>query len=77
VRIEINIADDRPEAKILSAISDPNAFVLDLVRRSGHGPQPGEIPDYRASVDKIRQSPNRFKTREEIDSYISELRAEW
>ena len=76
MRLEINIADERPEAKILSAISDPNAFVLDLVRQSGQIAKPSAIPDYAAAVEQIRQSPN-FKTKEEIDAYINELRNEW
>ena len=76
MRIEINIADERPEAKILSAISDPNAFVLDLVRQSGQIAKPSAIPDYAAAIAQIRQSPS-FKTKEEIDTYINELRAEW
>lgn len=77
MRLEINIADERPEAKILSTISDPTAFVLDLVRRAGQAANSGLAPDYVGSLAKVRQSPNRFKTREEIDAYISELRSEW
>jgi len=77
MRLEIDIADERPEAKILSALSDPATFVLDLVRRSGNAPVSDTSPDYLASVDKVRQSPHRFKTREEIDAYMDELRAEW
>jgi hypothetical protein len=77
MRLEIIIADERPEAQILSAISNPSAFVLDLVLRSGHVDKPSARPDYAAAIELIRQSPNRFKTKEEIDAYISELRDEW
>ena len=44
------------------AISDPNAFVLDLVRRSGQIPKPGEIPDYLGSVARIRQSAQALQS---------------
>ena len=76
MRLEINISDELPEAKILSALSDPNAFVLDLVRRSGQIAKPSDKPDYASAIEQIRQSPS-FKTKEEIDTYIHELRAEW
>jgi hypothetical protein len=77
MRLEIIIDDERPEAKILSATSDPSSFVLDLVRRSGEVAEPIARPDYAAAIELIRQSPNRFKTKEEIDAYINELRNEW
>jgi hypothetical protein len=73
MRVEITIADERPEAKILSSISDPSAFVLDFVRRSGLAAKPNDIPNYAAAVNMIRQSPN-FRTKKEIDAYIGELR---
>ena len=76
MRLEITVADERPEAKILSGVSDPSAFMLDLVRRYGQIDKPSAIPDYAAAVEQIRQSPN-FKTKEEIDAYINELRNEW
>jgi|GEM_PF-3831179 len=76
MRLEITIPDERPEAQILSAVSDPSAFVLDLVRRSGQIAKPSERPDYAAAIAQIRQSPS-FKTKEEIDAYINELRNEW
>ena len=60
----------------MSAISDPNAFVLDLVRRSAHIPAANGEPDYTAAISQIRQSPS-FRTKEEIDNYMTELRAEW
>ena len=76
MRLEIMIADELPEAKMLSAISDPNAFVLELVRRAGQNSAPSERPDYAAAIAQIRTSPS-FKTKEEIDAYINDLRAEW
>jgi len=77
MRLEINIADERPEAQILSALSDPSAFVLDLVRRNCNSVKPNPVPDYLAILRQARQSPNCFKTREEVDRYIAELRSEW
>lgn len=77
MRFEINIADDRPEAKILGTMRDPSAFVLDLVRRAGQTAKLSEAPDYMASITKIRKSPSRFKTPAEVDAYLAELRAEW
>lgn len=76
MRLEINIADERPEAKILGSVSDPSAFVLDLVLQAGRDRRITS-PDYFGSIAKVRQSPNRFQNREEIDSYIHDLRAEW
>lgn len=35
------------------------------------------MPDYLAIVEQASQSAHRFKTREEADRYLSELRAEW
>jgi hypothetical protein len=77
MRLEINIADELPESKILSGTSDPDADVLDLVRRFGQVPEPSALPAFAAAVGKIRLSPNRFKTKEEIDKYVGELRPEW
>ena len=76
MRLEITIADERPEAQILRGVSDPSAFMLDLVRRFGQIAKPSTAPDYLAAADQIAKSPN-FKTREEIDAFVSELRAEW
>lgn len=73
MRLEINIADERPEAKILSTINDPAAYMLELVLREGPKPE----PDYAGAIAMIRQSPNLFKSREEVDAYINELRNEW
>lgn len=75
MRLEITIADERPEAQILSTVSDPSAFVLDLVLRSGQVAKPSALPDYQAAANMIAQSPS-FKTKEEIDAYIEELRNE-
>lgn len=55
--------------------SDRSEYVRDLIRRDLSAP--GNTPDYAGSLAKIRQSPNLFKTREEIDAYISDLRNEW
>ena len=77
MRVEIYVADERPEAKNLAAVSDPSAYVLELVRRAGQDGNPSSsMPDYMAILDQASQSPNRFRTREEVDAYISELRAE-
>lgn len=76
MRLEIFIADERPEAKILSGISDPSAFVLDLVRRATQAAGPGLAPDYAGAVQTIRRSPS-FRTKEEIDAYLTGLREEW
>ena len=58
------------------AENDPSEFVLDLVRRKGQA-RLSLTPDYMGSIAKIRQSPNRFKTPEEVDTYLAALRAEW
>jgi hypothetical protein len=50
--------------------------MLDLVRRFGQIPKPSARPDYGAAAEMIRQSPS-FKTKEEIDAYLNELRNEW
>ena len=76
MRLEINIVDERPEAQILLGMSNPSAFVLDLVLRSSLISKPSAIPDYAAAVEQIRKSPS-FKTKDEVDAYVSELRAEW
>lgn len=73
MRLEIDIADERPEAEILSSLSDPSAYVLDLVRRAGSIPAPEPTPDYLAILEQVRQSPNRFKTKEEVDAYLRDL----
>jgi hypothetical protein len=77
MRLEINIPDELPEAKILGAIRNPSAFVLDLMRQNGNTLKPNPTPDYLAILAQARQSPNCFKTREEVDRYIAELRNEW
>jgi hypothetical protein len=77
MRLEITSADERPEAKILSSVSDPSGFMLDLVRRFGQIAKPAARPDYAAAIEQIRQSPHRFKTKEEIDAYVNQLRNEW
>jgi hypothetical protein len=38
---------------------------------------PAAIPDYLGILDRAQASPNRFKSREEVDAYLRELRSEW
>ena len=38
---------------------------------------PGAVPDYLAILDRAQASPNRFKSGEEVDAYLRELRSEW
>ena len=77
MHFEIHIADEQPEAKFLSAMSDPSAYVLDLVRRASQRSSSEQAPNYMGNVAKIRQSSQRFKTAEEVDVYLNELRSEW
>lgn len=80
MRIEINIADERPEAQILGAVTDPSAYVLELVRidRGSKTPRPSNgMPDYASIFANARNCPSAFKTREDVDQYIDRLRNEW
>ena len=85
MRIEITIADERPEAQILGAIGDPAAYVLELIRmdRGNHAPQvsveqmSAGKTDYAKVFADAQNCPSAFKTREEIDRYIQQLRDEW
>ncbi len=80
MRLEIDIADERLEAKILGAINDPAAYVLELVRidRGSKTPRAASgIPDYANIFADARNCPSAFKTREEVDQHIDRLRNEW
>ena len=46
------------------------------MRRNGNSGTPNPVPDYLAILEQARQSPNCFKTREEGDRYIADLRNE-
>lgn len=80
MRLEINIADERPEAQILGAITDPGAYLMELVRidRGSKTPRAaGGMPDYSKIFADARNCPSAFKTREEVDQHIDRLRNEW
>jgi hypothetical protein len=80
MRLEINISDDRPEARKLASLSDPSAYILDLVRRD-RGIQPSGSRSEQAIYEDIfaeaRNCPSAFNTAEEVDQYIEQLRNEW
>jgi len=78
MRIELNVSDNTPEARILSRVADPAAYLLELVRggtKAAKGVK--SAPDYLAILAQADQSPDRFQSREEIDAYIDGLRSEW
>jgi len=80
MRLEINIADERPEAQILGAVTDPSAYVLELIRidRGSQTPRPSNgMPDYSNIFADARNCPSAFKTRKEVDDHIDNLRSEW
>ena len=80
MRLEINIPDERPEAQILGAITDPGAYVLELIRtdRGTNSPRnKNGIPDYQNIFADAQNCPSAFKTREEVDQYVDRLRNEW
>lgn len=78
MRLEITIPDDtRPELKskltsLTERLSANPELIEELMTEKGE-----PIPDYMASVALIRSSPNCFKTPQEVDAYITELRNEW
>ena len=70
MRLEINIADERPEAQILGAVKDPSAYLLELVRmdRGIKTPRtPSGMPDYATIFADARNCPSAFKSKEEVD----------
>lgn len=78
MRLEIVIPDStRPEVKrkltnLAHRLSVNPEMVEELV------PEAAEtIPDYLGIIENIRNSPGRFKSAEEVDTYIAELRDEW
>ncbi len=80
MRIEVDILDSSPEAKILGNVADPNAYVLELIRadKGTHAvPRTPEAPDFSGIFARADQSPNRFQNRAEIDEHIAHLRSEW
>jgi len=78
MRLEIIIPDStRPDVKsklasLTKRLSAHPELVQDLVSEEA-----ASIPDYMAGIALIRQSPNRFRTSEEVDAYLADLRAEW
>ncbi len=80
MRLEVTIPDNSAEAAILGSLSDPSGYVLELVR-ADRGTRAAKrhngMPDYVAILAQAEKSPNRFKTREEIDSFVAGLRSEW
>jgi len=80
MRIELNVSDNTPEARILGRVADPAAYLLELVRGDGGTKAAKGVksaPDYLAILAQADQSPDRFQSREEIDAYIDGLRSEW
>ncbi len=80
MRLEINTADERPEAQILRAEIVPGAYLLELVLidSGGKAPRtPGGQPDYSAIFSDARNCPSAFKSKEEVDKYIDRLRIGW
>jgi hypothetical protein len=80
MRLEINIPDERPEAQILGTMTDPRAYVLELVRNDRGSRSLGlsiSTPDYARIFADARNCPSAFKTREEMDRHIDALRSEW
>lgn len=55
--------------------------MLELIRSDrnpvSNGAQENSWPDYGKIFARADRSPNRFKTREEVDAYIAGLRSEW
>ena len=78
MRLEINVPDStRPDLKaqlasLTQRLSANPELVSELMTEKSEA-----IPDYMAAIEQIRQSPNRFKTKEEVEAHICELRAEW
>ena len=80
MRIEVIASDGSLEANILASLADPQAYVLDLVRADRGVSAPNRtsgIPDYLAILCQADAAPGRFKTREEVDTHLNGLRAEW
>jgi len=76
MRLEVIVPDDSVEARILSMLPDPQAFLLGLLRSEDK--QAGDpIPDYVAILSRAKTSSNLFKTREDVDVYLRGLRDEW
>ena len=80
MRIEVVLSDNTAEARILKSVPDPLAYVLQLVRADNGASAPNlsaATPDYVAILASADGSPNRFRTREEVDQYVKGLRSEW
>lgn len=77
MRLDIILPDDSFEAVRLSAYADPVARVLKLIRDDADTEQLAPPPNYVDLMRLAAQSPNRFKSAEEVDAYIRELRDEW
>ena len=80
MRIELIVSDNILEADILNNVDDPQGYVIDLVREDRDtkaAKRLNGMPDYLAILAQADQSINRFQSREEVDAYISGLRAEW
>jgi len=77
MRLEIIIPDDtRPELKTkLTRLTKRLSANPELVNDLTEEAEP--IPDYMAAIAQIRQSPNCFQSKEEIDAHIADLRNEW
>lgn len=78
MRLEIDIPDNTPP--------DLKTKLTSLMRRLSTHPElveelmPGStepFPDYLRIMDQALESPNRFRTGEQVDAYISALRSEW
>ena len=72
MRFEVTIPDNSAEAIILGKLSDPEGYILELVRADVDAQARGHFkeasPDYGAILSQASQSPNCFKTREEVDA---------
>ncbi len=80
MRIELVVSDSTLEGQILANVSDPQEYVLELVR-GDRGTQAVKrlngTPDYLAILGQAEQVSKTFQSREEIDGYLKDLRTEW
>jgi hypothetical protein len=77
MRLVIDVPDDSEEATLLQSVPDPRAYIFHLLRSDSRKSESRKGVDVEAILARAARSPNRFKTREEVDAYINALRDEW
>lgn len=80
MRLVIDISDERPEAAVLRKLTDPEGYLLRLVRNDQAENKVVDETGLMTLAEIFADGQNCIsaaKSQEEVDQYIHELRDSW